>query len=155
MAGVLITWVYFLIFMLHSISKSPKLEDFIDHNRNKSYKYPKVSIILPARNEEKYLGSCIDSLLKQTYPNYEIIIVNDDSYDDTLNIMNYYEEHNPKVIICTTPPRPEGWIGKNWACFNGYIKSSGSLLLFTDADSYHSENTLKIAVENMIDNDLQ
>jgi len=155
MGGVLITWVYFLIFMLHSISKSPKLEDYIDHNRNKSYKYPKVSIILPARNEEKYLSSCIDSLLKQTYPNYEIILVNDDSYDDTLNIMNYYVEHNPNIIICTNPPRPEGWIGKNWACFNGYIKSSGTLLLFTDADSYHSENTLKIAVENMIANDLQ
>lgn len=155
MTGVLITWLYFLVFMIYSISKSPKLQDYIDHNGTKSYKYPKVSIILPARNEEKYLNSCVDSLLKQTYPNYEIILVNDESQDNTLSIMNKYAENNPNVIICVNPPRPEGWTGKNWACFNGYIKSSGTLLLFTDADSYHSENTLTIAVENMIANDLQ
>ena len=54
---------------------------------------PKVSIILPARNEEEFLGKCLDSLMNQDYPNYEIIIIDDSSEDSTGKIISKYAKH--------------------------------------------------------------
>ncbi len=151
LGGVCFTWIYLLLFMIKSITISPKLE-FIE---NIEKKFPKISIILPARNEEKFIRHCIDSLLKQDYPDFEIILVNDESTDKTLEIMKEFEKSYPaKIKVVNVTHRDENWIGKNWACFQGYLKSNGNLLLFTDADSCHSEKTLSLAVQNIIHNRL-
>lgn len=152
--GVLIAWFYLLISTTNSLINSPKLINF-DNRKNTYLGYPKVSIILPARNEADYIKKCIDSLLKQTYSNYEIILVNDSSSDNTLAIMKEYEKQNSNIMTLDIKTRPKGWIGKNWACYQGYLKSSGDLLLFTDADSFHSETTLEMAVSCIIANKLQ
>jgi glycosyltransferase involved in cell wall biosynthesis len=137
--------------MIKSISMSPRLE-FIE---NVEKKFPKVSIILPARNEEKHIRHCIDSLLKQDYSDFEIILVNDESTDKTLEIMKEFEKLYPvKIKVVNVTHRDENWIGKNWACYQGYLKSNGNLLLFTDADSFHSEKTMSLAVQNIIHNRL-
>lgn len=151
LGGVCFTWIYLLLFMIKSITISPRLE-FIE---NKEKKFPKISIILPARNEEKFIRHCIDSLLKQDYPDFEIILVNDESTDKTLEIMKEFEKSHPaKIKVVNVTHRDENWIGKNWACYQGYLKSNGNLLLFTDADSCHSEKTLSLAVQNIIHNRL-
>ena len=151
LGGVCFTWIYLLLFMIKSITISPKLE-FIE---NIEKKFPKISIILPARNEEKHIRHCIDSLLKQDYPDFEIILVNDESTDKTLEIMKEFEKSYPaKIKVVNVTHRDENWIGKNWACYQGYLKSNGKLLLFTDADSCHSEKTLSLAVQNIIHNRL-
>lgn len=151
LGGVCFTWIYLLLFMIKSITISPKLE-FIE---NIEKKFPKISIILPARNEEKHIRHCIDSLLKQDYPDFEIILVNDESTDKTLEIMKEFEKSHPaKIKVVNVTHRDENWIGKNWACYQGYLKSNGNLLLFTDADSSHSEKTLSLAVQNIIHNRL-
>lgn len=151
LGGVCFTWIYLLLFMIKSITISPKLE-FIE---NIEKKFPKISIILPARNEEKHIRHCIDSLLKQDYPDFEIILVNDESTDKTLEIMKEFEKSHPaKIKVVNVTHRDENWIGKNWACYQGYLKSNGNLLLFTDADSFHSEKTLSLAVQNIIHNRL-
>ena len=151
LGGVCFTWIYLLLFMIKSITISPKLE-FIE---NIEKKFPKISIILPARNEEKFIRHCIDSLLKQDYPDFEIILVNDESTDKTLEIMKEFEKSYPaKIKVVNVTHRDENWIGKNWACYQGYLKSNGKLLLFTDADSCHSEKTLSLAVQNIIHNRL-
>lgn len=151
LGGVCFTWIYLLLFMIKSITISPKLE-FIE---NIEKKFPKISIILPARNEEKFIRHCIDSLLKQDYPDFEIILVNDESTDKTLEIMKEFEKSHPaKIKVVNVTHRDENWIGKNWACYQGYLKSNGNLLLFTDADSCHSEKTLSLAVQNIIHNRL-
>lgn len=151
LGGVCFTWIYLLLFMIKSITISPKLE-FIE---NIEKKFPKISIILPARNEEKHIRHCIDSLLKQDYPDFEIILVNDESTDKTLEIMKEFEKSHPaKIKVVNVTHRDENWIGKNWACYQGYLKSNGNLLLFTDADSCHSEKTLSLAVQNIIHNRL-
>lgn len=151
LGGVCFTWIYLLLFMIKSITISPKLE-FIE---NIEKKFPKISIILPARNEEKFIRHCIDSLLKQDYPDFEIILVNDESTDKTLEIMKEFEKSYPaKIKVVNVTLRDENWIGKNWACYQGYLKSNGNLLLFTDADSCHSEKTLSLAVQNIIHNRL-
>jgi glycosyltransferase involved in cell wall biosynthesis len=151
LGGVCFTWIYLLLFMIKSITMSPRLE-FIE---NVEKKFPKVSIILPARNEEKHIRHCIDSLLKQDYSDFEIILVNDESTDKTLEIMKEFEKSCPiKIKVVNVTHRDENWIGKNWACYQGYLKSNGTLLLFTDADSFHSEKTMSLAVQNIIHNRL-
>jgi chlorobactene glucosyltransferase len=151
LGGVCFTWIYLLLFMIKSLTMAPKLE-FIEYVEKK---FPKVSIILPARNEEKHIRHCIESLLKQDYSDFEIILVNDESTDKTLEIMKEFEKSYPnKIKVVNITYRDENWIGKNWACYQGYLKSNGTLLLFTDADSFHSEKTMSLAVQNIIHNRL-
>ena len=150
MAGIFFTWVYFLLSMIKSIKESPRLERI----KNIKNTFPRVSIILPARNEERYIRRCIDSLIKQDYPNFEIVLVNDESSDKTLEIMNEYQNSYPDIKVLSVNRPNDDWIGKNWACYQGYLKSNGNLLLFTDADSYHSENTMSLAVQNINHYDL-
>jgi cellulose synthase/poly-beta-1,6-N-acetylglucosamine synthase-like glycosyltransferase len=119
-------------------------------------KYPKVSVILPARNEEKYIAKCLDSLLKQSYPNFEIVAINDSSSDRTDEIIQRCHILNSKVVVAiNAEPKPEeGWIGKNWACYQGYLNSTGEILLFTDADTVHSISTISSAVTYLIKQNL-
>ena len=150
MAGIFFTWVYFLTSMIKSIKESPRLERI----KNLKNTFPRVSIILPARNEERYIRRCIDSLIKQDYTDFEIVLVNDESSDKTLEIMNEYQNSYPDIKVLSVNRPNDDWIGKNWACYQGYLKSNGNLLLFTDADSYHSENTMSLAVQNINHYDL-
>ena len=62
-------------------------------------KMKKVSIVVPIYNSEKYLGYCINSILSQTYTNIEVILVNDGSKDDSINICNNYAEIDPRVKV--------------------------------------------------------
>ena len=145
------SWIYFLIYTIKSLKGVPKLL-FL-----KSYEnivFPKVSVILPARNEQEYIEKCLDSLLKQDYSNYEIVAINDSSSDRTGEIIQKYSTKNSKIIFINAEAKPEGWTGKNWACYQGYIKSTGQLLLFTDADTTHSSSTISLAVNNLLAKEL-
>ena len=144
-AGIFSAWLYLLLFMIKSLVQSPRLESI----KNNKINFPRVSIIVPARNEEKYIRKCVDSLLKQDYPDFEIILVNDESSDKTLEIMKEYKKSNSIIKVLNVKQPGDDWIGKNWACYQGYLKSTGKLLLFTDADSYHSEITLSLSVQNI------
>jgi glycosyltransferase involved in cell wall biosynthesis len=145
--GIVVCWSYFLVLITWSISKSPKLE-WSARYRIKSK--PKVSIIVPARNEEKIISKCLQSLLSQDYDNYEVIAIDDSSTDKTLSIISELSKKNPRLILVKSPPRPDDWVGKNWACFQGYQKSSGEILLFTDADTVHRSDALSSAVNTML-----
>ena len=74
--GVSATWIILIKSMLKTFSESP----FLDKFEKKEHTKPKVSVILPARNEEKFIEKCLDSLVKQDYENYEIITINAVSY---------------------------------------------------------------------------
>lgn len=89
----------------------------------------KLSIIIPARNEEHSLPNLLSSLQKQSITNYEIIVVNDGSTDRTREIAQSFGV----TVIDNTPP-PPGWTGKTWAVWNGYLHSTGDVLAFVDAD---------------------
>jgi glycosyltransferase involved in cell wall biosynthesis len=145
--AILACWTYFLVLISWSISKSPKLE-WTARYRIKSK--PKVSIIVPARNEEETILICLQSLLSQDYDNYEVIAIDDSSTDKTPSIISELSEKNHRLIAVKAPSIPEDWIGKNWACFQGYQKSSGEILLFTDADTVHKTDSLSSAVNTMI-----
>jgi len=148
--GVCGAWLFLIKSMVNSFRFTPYLDIF----ENTSKSSPKVSIILPARNEEEFIGKCLDSLIKQDYENYEIVVIDDSSDDATGEIISEYAKRDSKIIPVSARPKPEGWMGKNWACMEGYRKATGELLLFTDADTNHSKNVLSLAVAHLISFDL-
>lgn len=95
---------------------------------------PLISIIVPARNEMRYLKRCLTSILSQNYLNLEVIVVDDCSDDDTAKIARGV--HDKRLKIIKLKKIPAGWSGKSWASHVGYLASAGELLLFTDADSF-------------------
>jgi chlorobactene glucosyltransferase len=145
---ILFSWTFFLTYSIKSIRQVPKLQSprTICTNTN----CPMVSIILPSRNEVRYIEKCLDSLLGQDYPNYEIIAVNDSSTDRTGEIIERYSKAHSKIIYVDADAKPRGWTGKNWACYQGYLYSKGSLFLFTDADTTHSASTISLAVTRLM-----
>ena len=98
---------------------------------------PEVSVIVPARNEESNLANCLDSLVGQSGPSYEIIVVDDHSTDRTCEIAKAFP-----VTVITADPLPEGWSGKCNACWSGAKVATGKWLLFTDADTRHSRDSI-------------
>ena len=153
--SILGVWIYFLAYMSKSFRLSPRLEQY--HNTaipTVTADLPYVSIILPARNEECYISKCLNSLLSQDYPNFEIIAINDSSTDRTGAIIKQYAAKDSRVVYVEAPPKPEDWAGKNWACYEGYLRSRGDLLLFTDADTAHSSSVISYAVGQMVSGSL-
>ncbi len=143
--GICGAWIFLIKSMINSFKFTPYLDKF----ENTSKSNPKVSIILPARNEEGFIGKCLDSLIRQDYENYEIIVINDSSEDSTGEIISKYAGKHSNIISVTARPKPDGWMGKNWACMEGYKKVSGELLLFTDADTVHAKNVISLSVAHL------
>jgi glycosyltransferase involved in cell wall biosynthesis len=118
---------------------------------------PEVSIIVPARNEEACLASCLESLVRQTGIDFEIIVVDDASRDRTVEIARGFSnarESNlspgapsrPAVTIISAPPLARNWTGKTNAMAAGAKVAKGKWLLFTDADTVHKPGSLARAV---------
>ena len=98
---------------------------------------PLVSVIVPARNEAHNIARCVSSILSTTYPNLELIVVDDSSTDATVQIAREAAAGDPRARVITCPPLPDGWFGKQWACATGAKVARGSVLQFTDADTVH------------------
>jgi len=92
--------------------------------------YPPISVIIPARNEERSLPSLLSSLHNQTLKPDEIIVVDDNSEDATAEVA---DKGGAKVIHAKA--LPEGWHGKAWACWTGAKEAQGEILVFLDADT--------------------
>ncbi|BFT73629.1 glycosyltransferase [Paenibacillus sp. P36] len=101
----------------------------------------KLSVIIPARNEACNLPHLLHALKIQTLEPFEIIVVDDFSEDDTREIAESYG-----VTVISNPSLPEGWTGKNWAVWNGYLQSSGDMIAFLDADIRLVPRALEILI---------
>ena len=110
---------------------------------------PLVSVIVPARNEARNIARCVTSILSTTYPNLELIVVDDSSTDGTAQIAREAALHDPRARIVTSPPLPEGWFGKQWACATGAKIALGSVLQFTDADTVHGADLVTRSMNAM------
>lgn len=113
-----------------------------------TFPVPKISVIIPARNEEGNISLCLDSLLEQDYPDYEIIVVDDRSSDSTLKVVR--SKTNEKIKVLEIKELPEGWTGKNHALHQGVQQSEGEWFLFTDADTIHQKDSLSMAMGHAI-----
>lgn len=147
---VSLTWMLLIRSMWVTFRDSP----FLDRFNSVQHAKPKVSVILPARNEEGFIEKCINSLLYQDYENYEIVAVDDRSEDRTGEIIKKIAQGNSQVKYVLAGIKPSKWIGKNWACVEGFKKATGDLLLFTDADTVHSKNTISLSVDHLMSEDL-
>jgi len=116
------------------------------YNKIPDNELPFVSVLVPARNEEQNIKNILTSLLNQDYPNYELIVLNDNSDDLTGEIINEIKSGNPGLIVLNGKPPGEGWTGKCFACKQLYEASRGEYLLFTDADTVHKNNSLRDSV---------
>lgn len=142
-------WIYLFLFLRKSLKFSPVIPT--DFASNESMEL--VSVIIPARNEERYIGKCISSILNQTYPNYEVIVVNDSSSDRTVENLESFK-HDSKLRIIDAGEKPENWVGKNWPCHIGYKNSKGKYLLFTDADTIHNNKSIENSVNTLMSENL-
>ena len=95
---------------------------------------PPVSVVIPARNEERNLEQALQSVLALDYPDLEIIVVNDRSTDDTGAILEKMAERDTRLAVVTIDDLPTGWIGKPHALHVGAQQARGEFILFTDAD---------------------
>jgi glycosyltransferase involved in cell wall biosynthesis len=109
---------------------------------------PKVTIVVPARNEARTIEPALRSLRKLDYPNYEIIAVNDRSEDGTGEIMDRVaaEADGALIRVVHLAELPSGWLGKTHAMWRGAQQGSGEWILFTDADVVFRPDTLRRAL---------
>ena len=146
LVGVLIN------FLLNQLAVPLLVQRQCDPNQS-----PFVSILVPARNEEAVIERCLRSLQAQDYPNYEIILLDDQSTDRTAEIareLGFFSEE-ARFRILSGQPLPTGWVGKNWACHQLSQVARGDYFLFTDADTHHApfalSSTMAEALEHQTD----
>jgi len=108
--------------------------------------WPKVSLIAPARNEERHIERAVRSLVVLDYPQLEITLVNDRSTDRTGEILDRLAAEFPQLNVVHLTELPPGWLGKNHALQLGADRSRGDWLLFTDADIVFERAALKRAI---------
>lgn len=144
---MIISWIFLFIISIRSYVHTPLIirkQHYPTHYG--SGDFPFVSVIVPARNEQDNIERCLLSLLYQNYPNFEVIVVDDNSTDNTSKIMQNIKSGIKRVdeslpldrtrtIFLTD--KPDKWTGKTWASEQGYLHSTGNILLFTDADTYY------------------
>ncbi|HUY40595.1 MAG TPA: glycosyltransferase [Candidatus Dormibacteraeota bacterium] len=108
---------------------------------------PFLSIVVPARNEERQIEGCVRSLLAQRYPAFEVIVVDDESDDETASIVARIAKEHSQLRLIHGAPLPQGWVGKSWALVQGERAARGEWLLCTDADTVHHPLAASSAVQ--------
>jgi chlorobactene glucosyltransferase len=107
---------------------------------------PHVSIIVPVRNEEATIDVCVASLLRQDYPDFDVTLIDDGSSDATPHLLAAWARRDQRVQVHRVDQLPDGWAGKSHALHTGVTHTCGEWLLFTDADTYHAPQTLRLMV---------
>lgn len=108
--------------------------------------WPRISIVIAARNEGRTVGAALPTLLQLDYPDFEIIAVDDRSEDDTGAVLDRIAAGDPRVRVDHVRELPPGWLGKNHALHHGALLATGEWILFTDADVHFQPDVLRRAV---------
>jgi len=142
---VVLCVLYLVVVAVINMSKLRNLRDYPD-----SGTHPRISVLVPARNEEATIGPCVSSLLAQDYPDFQVIVINDNSTDGTGTILSKLGQGDSRLKVISGQPLPPDWLGKHWACHQLYMAADGELLLFTDADTVHTPDTLRCAAAALL-----
>ncbi len=113
-------------------------------------RFPRVAVLVPARNEESNIRACIESLRLQDYVSLEILALDDHSTDHTGAILDAIAAEDVRVRLFQGKPLPPGWLGKHWACQQLAEAADAELILFTDADTVHHPQALQNAVAALL-----
>lgn len=95
---------------------------------------PLISVLIPARNEENNIGKCLGHLVNQSYHNLEILVLDDQSTDNTAQIVKSFSDKYRQIKLINGSILPKGWLGKNWACHQLSQQANGEYFLFIDSD---------------------
>jgi len=107
---------------------------------------PLISVLVPARDEELNIATCLESLQKQDYPNFEVLVLDDNSSDNTATLVEQIAAKDSRIQLFRGDPLPEDWAGKPFACYQLAKRARGSWLLFVDADTTHAPHMLRGAL---------
>jgi hypothetical protein len=148
----LLYWSLIAIATFRIIRGVPLLEDLTPSDPKR---WPRVSVIVPACNEEESLDKAMRSRLDEQYPNAEYVLIDDRSTDRTGAIADRLAKEDSRIIAAHVTDLPEGWLGKVHAMHVGLGHATGEWILFSDADVHHEPGTLRRVIahceENAID----
>jgi glycosyltransferase involved in cell wall biosynthesis len=149
-------WLWRLMVVGLNMDKIPEISgsDYDLPPVDSSGHVPRVSIIVPARNEEEHIEAALRSLLELDYPDYEVIAVNDRSDDETGAVLDLLAEarpwqessHRSRLQVVHIKDLPAGWLGKTHAMWRGAQLATGDWILFTDADVVFRADALRRAI---------
>jgi chlorobactene glucosyltransferase len=142
-------WAGVVIYLLSLVMRQFRAHraTAIDASVEQSFS-PRVSIIVPVRNEIDNVAHCLDGLTAQVglSPRSEIIVVDDGSDDGTVTVVERYTSLGHRVRLAAAGPLPEGWVGKPHACRRGALLAEGDWLCFVDADVRAAPELVAIAI---------
>jgi chlorobactene glucosyltransferase len=139
-AAGLVIFLVNLVINLRSL-KVPRRDAKVPHPA------PFISVLVPARDEEQNIGACLESLQKQDYPNFEVLVLDDNSVDGTAGIVSRLAAADNRIKLISGEPLPEDWAGKPFACYQLAQQAGGDWLLFVDADTVHAPHMLRSVLE--------
>jgi cellulose synthase/poly-beta-1,6-N-acetylglucosamine synthase-like glycosyltransferase len=149
-------YIYFIITLIFSfITALVSLYNLVTRpvlqyrSRNTTDTKPLVSVLIPARNEEKIIERMLYTIMQQTYRNLEIIVLDDHSEDRTHKLAESVANIERRLRVITGKELPAGWTGKNWACHQLSLHAKGEILLFVDADVQLAPEAVSTAVTYM------
>jgi len=111
---------------------------------------PPVSVIIPARDEEARVGACLEAVLAQDYPRFEVLLVDDRSSDRTAEIVEAMARQDARLRLIRGEPLPPGWAGKCHAIHQGVVRARGEWLLMLDTDTYLHPGCLSATVRDAV-----
>jgi chlorobactene glucosyltransferase len=144
----LIVVIFLALGLMTTVSNYFLVRRFGDYPDLKEF--PCVSVLVPARDEACSIEACVRSLLAQDYPNFEVLVLDDHSTDETRALLMWMICSNSRLRVLDGRPLPSGWLGKHWACHQLSQSATGELLLFTDADTYHQPDMLRVSVASLL-----
>lgn len=129
-------YLAYIVIVLTAIQVIVAFVNFVfkQNMRASSNKDKMVSVLIPARNEEKNMLNILRDLSGQDYHNYEVLVFDDQSTDSTAEVVTLFMETNKKVRLIKSKGLPNGWLGKNYACHSLSMQAKGDYFLFIDAD---------------------
>ena len=138
---ILAVWLLTLGRTILNLALVPRLR------RERPRETPLVSVVIPARDEERVIERTVRAMLAQTYPSLEVIVLDDRSTDRTGEILAAIDDVRLVVVHGEEPP--PGWLGKPWALHQGAGRARGELLLFVDADVHYHPDAVAAAVARL------
>jgi glycosyltransferase involved in cell wall biosynthesis len=141
-AGVVI-WTGFLVL---GLINAVLVRDIARVNAPDPGKWPFVSYVVPARNEEANIANAVTSFCSQDYPSFEVVVVNDRSTDGTGRVLKELQARYSNLVVVEGEDPPSGWLGKPNALEIGRRRAKGDWILMNDADVVHAPDLLRRAV---------
>jgi chlorobactene glucosyltransferase len=142
--AIVLGLVVLLLITLTNIRYLRRLQSYARPSR-----WPRFSVLVPARNEEDNIATCVEGLLAQDYPDFQLIVLDDNSTDKTWQILDQFASQDQRLKLIKGKPLPGDWLGKHWACHQLAEAADGELYLFVDADTVHAPDMLRCTAAAM------